>query len=215
MKFEFTHNMSDALELISSAGRELGFSKEEISYLEISNIFSYKKFSKSSLKSFWKKKIKENKRRTELNNFLVLSPILSSKDDFNLIQYHSSRPNYITTKSISYQIVNLDIQKHVQNLENKIILLEHADPGFDWIFTRNPAGLITKYGGVASHMSIRCSEVNLPAAIGCGEIIYDYLKDASKVMLDCKNQQIIVLEHKKPDEYSEQKKILKSLGYIK
>jgi glutamine kinase len=215
LKFEFTHNMSDALELISSAGRELGFSKEEISYLEISNIFSYKKFSKSSLKSFWKKKIKENKRRTELNNFLVLSPILSSKDDFNLIQYHSSRPNYITTKSISYQIVNLDIQKHVQNLENKIILLEHADPGFDWIFTRNPAGLITKYGGVASHMSIRCSEVNLPAAIGCGEIIYDYLKDASKVMLDCKNQQIIVLEHKKPDEYSEQKKILKSLGYIK
>ena len=64
-------------------------------------------------------------------------------------------------------------------------------------------------------MAIRCSEINLPAAIGCGEIIYDYLKDASKIMLDCKNQQIIVLEHKNPDEYSEQKKILKSLGYIK
>ena len=160
-------------------------------------------------------KIIENKKRTELNNLLVLPSVLSSKNDFKLIQYPSSKPNYITTKSISYEIINLDIQKNVQNFENKIILLEHADPGFDWIFTRNPAGLITKYGGVASHMAIRCSEINLPAAIGCGEIIYDYLKDASKIMLDCKNQQIIVLEHKNPDEYSEQKKILKSLGYIK
>jgi len=34
-------------------------------------------------------------------------------------------------------------------------------------------------------------------------------------MLDCKNNQIIVLEHEKYDEFFEQKKILKSLGYIK
>ena len=215
LKFEFTHNLSDALELISDVGRELGFFKNEMSYLEISNIFSYKQFSKNSLKSFWKKKINENKQKKELHDFLVLPSILSSKNDFEFIQYHSAKPNYITVKSISCEIINLDDQKHVQDLENKIILLEHADPGFDWIFTRNPAGLITKYGGVASHMSIRCSEMNLPAAIGCGEILYEHLKDSSKVLLDCQNQQIIVLEHKKPDEYTEQKKILKSLGYIK
>jgi len=94
-------------------------------------------------------------------------------------------------------------------------LLEHADPGYDWLFARNPAGLITKYGGVASHMSIRCSEVGLPAAIGCGEIIFDAIYHASKVLLDCKNQQIIILEHEKHDEFFEQKKVLKSLGYIK
>ena len=53
------------------------------------------------------------------------------------------------------------------------VLLENADPGFDWIFTKNPAGLITKYGGVASHMSIRCAEIGLPAAIGCGESLFN------------------------------------------
>ena len=47
-----------------------------------------------------------------------------------------------------------------------------------------------------------------------GEIIYETLHNASKVLLDCKNHQIIVLEHKKHDEYIEQKKIYKSLGYI-
>ena len=29
--------------------------------------------------------------------------------------------------------------------------------------------LITKYGGANSHMAIRCSELNIPAAIGVGE----------------------------------------------
>ena len=96
-----------------------------------------------------------------------------------------------------------------------IVVIENADPGFDWIFTKNPAGLITKYGGVASHMSIRCAEMGLPAAIGCGESFFNRLLSSSKIQLDCKNQQIFILEQKKVDQYVEEKKVLKSLGYIK
>ncbi len=64
-------------------------------------------------------------------------------------------------------------------------------------------------------MSIRCAEVGLPAAIGCGEILYEQLLSSSKVLLDSKNKQIIILEHKENDEYVEERKVLKSLGYIK
>jgi phosphoenolpyruvate synthase/pyruvate phosphate dikinase len=216
LKFEFTHNLSDALELISESGNDLGFFKEDLSYLEIETIFkNYKKLSKINLKKLLTKKIKTNKKIKKINDLLVLPPIISSIDDFELIEYHEVQPNYITSKIITSELISLNNFKNTQNIENKIILLDHADPGYDWIFTRNPAGLITKYGGVASHMSIRCSEVSLPAAIGCGEMIYEKLKDASKIMLDCKNNQIIVLEHEKHDEFFEQKKILKSLGYIK
>ena len=95
------------------------------------------------------------------------------------------------------------------------MIIENADPGYDWIFTKNPMGLITKYGGIASHMAIRCAEIGLPAAIGCGNIIYDNISFAKKIMLDCKNEQIIVLENEKENAYLEEKKILKSLGYIK
>jgi glutamine kinase len=215
-KFEFTHNLSDALELISEASRDLGFFREEIAFLDINYIFkSYKHFSKLELKKVWKEKIILNKKNAKINDFLVLPPIISSLNDFELIEYHYAKPNYITTGIISTEIIFLQNLKNNPNIENKIILLEHADPGFDWIFTKNPAGLITKYGGVASHMSIRCSEVSLPAAIGCGEIIFEQLQHASKIMLDCKNNQILVLEHEQPDEFSEQKKVLKSLGYIK
>ena len=103
----------------------------------------------------------------------------------------------------------------MKSVEDKILLIESADPGFDWIFTKNPAGLITKYGGVASHMAIRCAEIGLPAAIGCGEIIFDRLLSSSKVQLDCKNQQIFILEQKKEDQYVKEQRVLKSLGYIK
>jgi len=132
-----------------------------------------------------------------------------------MITYYSSKPNYITKKTVTSEIINFDMSKISNNLENKIILLENADPGYDWIFTRNPTGLITKYGGVVSHMSIRCSEIGLPAAIGCGEVIYEQISVASKILLDCKNEQITILENEKIDEFSEQKKVLKSLGYIK
>ena len=63
-------------------------------------------------------------------------------------------------------------------------------------------------------MAIRCAEIGLPAAIGCGEILFERLKESSKIHLDCKNQQIFVLENKKSDDYVEERKILKSLGYI-
>ena len=52
---------------------------------------------------------------------------------------------------------------------DKIVIIEGADPGFDWIFSQKIAGLITKYGGANSHMAIRCAEFSIPAAIGCGE----------------------------------------------
>tara|TARA_Y100000590_G_scaffold310885_1_gene351202 strand:- start:7853 stop:10309 length:2457 start_codon:yes stop_codon:yes gene_type:complete len=215
LKFEFTHNLSDALELIASSGSDLGLFRDDMSYLEIETILSsYKKYSKKELKLFLKKQISKNRFKFQINTKLTMPSIISSKHDFEIIEYHTAKPNYITEEIISEKIINLDISKSTE-LENKIILLEHADPGYDWIFTKNPLGLITKYGGVASHMSIRCSEIGLPASIGCGEIIYEKLLNASKVMLDCKNHQIVILEQKTNDEYSEQKKILKSLGYIK
>jgi len=109
----------------------------------------------------------------------------------------------------------LNLKNKIPDIENKIVIIENADPGYDWIFAKNPVGLITKYGGVASHMAIRCAEIGLPAAIGCGEMLYDKLIQSSKIGLDCVNEQIMILEHEIEDEYIEEKKVLRSLGYIK
>ena len=54
---------------------------------------------------------------------------------------------------------------------DKIVLIENADPGFDFLFSYKIKGLITKYGGANSHMAIRCMELGLPAIIGSGDKI--------------------------------------------
>ena len=64
-------------------------------------------------------------------------------------------------------------------------MIENADPGYDWIFSQQISGLITKYGGANSHMAIRCAEFSIPAAIGCGEQRYESLIEAKQIMLDC------------------------------
>ena len=216
LKFVFSRNLSDAIELIAKAGKELGFSRSDMSHLDINTILLYKKQTKNKLKKLWKNKIQSQKRKFTINNYLVLPPIISSANDFEIYEYHLAKPNFITAKNSIAPLVYLKNSNWVSlDLENKIVLIENADPGYDWLFTKKLAGLITKYGGVASHMSIRCAELGLPAAIGCGEILYGNLINSSKVLLDCKNEQIIILEHEETDETLEARKTLKTLGYIK
>jgi phosphoenolpyruvate synthase/pyruvate phosphate dikinase len=216
LKFEFTKNLSAALELIARSGLYLGFSRDDVSHLDIQTLIKNKNKSKSILKEILRKEIVRNGKKKSLNSSLVLPPLIFSKNDFEIIQYMITKPNYITTKFVSGNTVILDnLQTKIPLFSNKIIIIENADPGYDWIFTKNPLGLITKYGGVASHMAIRCAELGLPAAIGCGEILYEKLLKTKKILLDCKNEQIILLESENPDEFLEEKRILKSLGYIK
>ena len=216
LKFEFTKNLSDALSLIVKDGKNIGFSINELSYLEIEDVFDLKKIDEKNIQSYWSQKISHNKKIKKINEFLIMPPLIFSEKDFQIINYNLSKPNFITMKKVT-----ADLQK-ISNMYNKnsdfskkIIFIENADPGYDWIFTKNPAGLVTKYGGAASHMAIRCAELGLPAAIGIGEIIFQKIDNAKKILLDCENQQIIVLENLKIDQYIEEKKILKSLGYIK
>jgi phosphohistidine swiveling domain-containing protein len=82
---------------------------------------------------------------------------------------------------------NIDV-KNIKNIKNKIILIENADPGFDYIFSHKIAGLITKYGGSNSHMSIRCLELGIPAIIGIGEKNFESLLNSNNVYLDCKQK---------------------------
>ena len=215
LKFEFTKNLSDSLELIAEAGSIIGFTRGGLSNIDISTIIKSKNLSKIKLQKTWNKKIVLQKKKKFYHELLTLPEIIFSVNDFNIITNQISKPNFITNKKIVGHILTFRKNIITSTIKNKILLIENADPGFDWIFTKNPAGLITKYGGVASHMSIRCAEMGLPAAIGCGESFFNRLLSSSKIQLDCKNQQIFILEQKKVDQYVEEKKVLKSLGYIK
>ena len=215
LKFEFTKNLSDALELIAEAGSILGFSRKQLSNLSIKTILKTKNLRNASIRNFWNKSIIIEKQNRSINGFFSLPSLIFTKQDFDIIQYYISKPNYVTSKKVQSEIVRLrPHDERIPILKNKIVLIENADPGYDWIFTKKPLGLITKYGGVASHMSIRCAEIGLPAAIGCGDMIFEKLNNSSEILLDCKNQQIVILEYKIDDQEIEVNKTLRYLGYI-
>jgi len=102
-----------------------------------------------------------------------------------VVPFQTSNPNFITHKKITAEVVFLESYEDSKSLKDKIVLIENADPGYDWIFTLSIAGLITKYGGANSHMAIRCAEFAIPAAIGCGEAIFDELINVRHLALDC------------------------------
>ncbi len=189
-KFEFTRSLSDALELIAEAGKMLGFDREQLCHADLPTIMKFRNPEHGDsdyARKIIKQSIDRHKKEREWYDAVILPPVIISERDFYYVEPYEAIPNFITRKSVKGRIITFDEIKHMKEhvLEGRIVLLENADPGFDWIFTKRPLGIVTKYGGVASHMSIRCAEFGIPAAIGCGDVIYDGLKKAKLVELDC------------------------------
>jgi len=190
-KFEFTKNLSLVLDYCYEYLKDYGFSKEDITFLEIGNIISFSHKSKPIEEvERLKTKIKENKEQYRVVEALRLPPLIYMERNVGYFHQFDNKPNYVTNKIVSGEVIYLDEYTPKKEIENKIVVITNADPGYDWVFGQNIKGLITKYGGVASHMSIRCAEFGLPAAIGCGTTIFDYVKKFKKIELNCANRQI-------------------------
>lgn len=194
-KFEFTKSLNTSLELIGEAGKCLGFSREQMKHVDYPTLMKFRNPEYSDLKYAKKvigESIKRHSRERAWCDRLILPAVITSADDLDYVTSYQARPNFITQKAVKGRLLflNKDNFTAAQSYENKIVIIENADPGYDWIFSKRPLGLVTRYGGVASHMSIRCAEFSLPAAIGCGEIIYKNLLNAKGILLDCKNRKI-------------------------
>jgi phosphohistidine swiveling domain-containing protein len=128
---------------------------------------------------------KLEEERHQISVAIRLPLVLADQEGVYIVPFQVSHPNFITHKKVTAEILILQSEISKLSLKGMIILIEGADPGFDWIFSQEIAGLITKYGGVNSHMAIRCAEFGIPAAIGCGEQRYELLFKSNKVHLDC------------------------------
>lgn len=186
-KFIFTRSLSKVLELIASYAKIIGLTREEISYVPINLII---KNIKNKNNKFQQKKIllkssKQNKDKNKISAMIRLPQLLIDISNVFIVPFQVSHPNFITNKKITGKILIIINKINKYDLANKIIVVEGADPGYDWIFSQKIKGLITKYGGANSHMAIRCAEFGVPAAIGCGEQRYEKIIESNNIHLDC------------------------------
>jgi glutamine kinase len=190
-KFIYTKNISLALEIIAGVGEELGFCREQLSNLDYYTIVGGREFcSKEETISIWGNLIMGRLDEKRIEMQVSLPPLIFSELDFVQVPSYIATPNYVTDSIVSGEVVLPDKMPGDVNINDKIVVIEKADPGYDWIFTKKIKALITKYGGAASHMAIRCAEFNIPAAIGCGEIIFTQVTKSESVLLDCRNKRI-------------------------
>ena len=169
-------------------------SKSELSHIPIDEFLKINNHSISSSFERHMRAISDVKKEENLITASVRLPqILFDEAGIYIVPFQVSQPNFITNKQITEDCINI-YDNDKSSLEGKIILIENADPGYDWIFSQNISGLITKYGGANSHMAIRCAEFDIPAAIGCGEQRYNTLKVAKKIMIDCSSSLIKIID---------------------
>ena len=193
-KFIYSKAVSEILEKIVDFGSDYGLSRSDLQFITIDDIRHIATIeSPSEMRDFLNISIKGRRDIYNLNTKMILPEIVFEENDFYVFDSHSARPNYVTNKSVKSQTKFLDSNQAL-DLKGKIIIIENADPGYDWIFNHEIVGLITKYGGAASHMSIRCSELGVPAAIGTGELLFDKIIQAKELLLDAKNQKIEVFQ---------------------
>ena len=195
-KFIFTKNVDAVLGLTENYGERFGFSSEEMAFLPIHTMMQrYTSIAYVDEKMVLAHAIAHNKTVHEQYQAINLPQLIREPDEIFVFNLDEVQPNFVTMQSTEAKTITIttNTNKKPQNLDGKIVFIESADPGYDWIFSKNIAGLVTKYGGINSHMAVRAAELNLPAIIGCGEILFEKWKSARRIAIDCANHNVHII----------------------
>ncbi len=193
-KFVFSKILSGVLEIVAEFAQINDISRHEISFFSIDEIISFNegRFYEGK-RTELSEEIKRRQELREIEKCVTLPLLLFDAENIVIAPFFTNQPNFITNKIVSGELKFIKEIDEDTDLRDKIVLIESADPGYDWIFSHNIKGLITKFGGVNSHMSIRCAEFQIPSAIGCGSILFDELVSSHTVRLDCASSQLVKL----------------------
>ena len=175
--------------------KKLGIKRNDIMHLDINILLNaFSSLSLQQLTSLIKKDININRKEYLISKKILLPDIITNPNDVYFHHIQKTSGNYIGDKTFIGEIVILDNLKiNSFNLRNKIILIENADPGYDFLFNYQIKGLITMYGGPNSHMAIRCNELDIPAIIGIGKNEYYEIAKSNIMQIDTSLKKYIII----------------------
>ncbi len=192
-KFVFTKHLSKILLLIEEFGNKLDITRDDLAYLDIQKIKNlYATLDHREVKDIFEFDIQKNKDYYEYTKAVKLPSLITQENDIYFYYLKKEEANFITLRSITGHIIDID-NREEKIYKNKIVCIKSADPGYDYLFSKNIGGLITCYGGANSHMAIRCAELNIPAVIGCGENLFEEYKKSNIVEIDASNKQVKII----------------------
>lgn len=190
-KLQFTKCIDQLFVQIKLLGTRLSIPKNDLKFIKIDFLLSnYESLSLENLSKKLKLEIESNKKEYKSLDLIKLPDVISSHKDVYFFKKNNNKGNFITNKIVTSQLTFYKKNKNFK-FDNKIIVIENADPGFDFLFSYKITGLITKYGGPNSHMAIRCAEYQIPAIIGLTDN-YENLKNNMVVTIDCFQNKLLI-----------------------
>jgi len=184
-KFVFTKNLSLALEKLAAFGEQHDLDRETLSHVAIQDVLELTTGQPPANPGDWlEARAEEGRTRHTIAQAVELPPLVTDEYEFDAFERPDREPNFVTSETVRALIAEPDENEDIE-LDGRIVLIPQADPGYDWLFGYDIAGLVTMYGGSNSHMAIRAAEFGLPAAIGVGESLYEQLTSTTILELDC------------------------------
>ncbi len=192
-KLVFTRTLSDILRLIGEMGDKYGVSRDDISYLDIQTVLNlYSSLDHRNLKDILLSDTSINRDLHAHTRAVKLPSLIRMPSDVYGFFLESETPNFITLGRVVAGTANEE-QMTNDSVSGKIVFIRAADPGYDFLFARQIAGLVTQFGGANSHMAIRCAELRIPAIIGAGEKNFGEWSKAHTLEIDCVGRQVRII----------------------
>lgn len=176
--------VSAALEGARARGRAAGVG-EDVRYLRVGEVLAGEA-------GRWPGLIARRREHAEVSALVELPDLVTSPEELDCFARGQGRANFVTSRKVS-GLVHADPAPASPPPPGAVIVLEAADPGFDWVFAHRPGALVTAYGGANSHMAIRCAELGVPAAIGVGAQAHAVVAAARSVAVDAAAGRVDVL----------------------
>ncbi|VXA95596.1 PEP-utilizing enzyme [Pseudomonas sp. 8O] len=191
VKYLYGAFVSQALKALGIWGESHQLGREELSFARVDDFFGNLEELRVEM---IRDEIASNRVRWQSTQGIRTPVIVCKPQDLLSHAIETCNPNFITRSATEAPVAVLRAEEtSKRDIEGCIVLIESADPGFDWIFTHRIAGFITAYGGENSHMSIRAREFAIPAAIGVGDAKFRSLLSSARLILDCAERRIQVL----------------------
>lgn len=183
-KYVYAGFLSEALRSLEEWGRGVGLCTSALSYLTTDDL----REAYAGRVDAAQLQARADRHREQWAEDHVLAPPPVFSTVANFFSYHvaDARPTFVTKEKIRLASAAVTSDSYGSaDLRGRIVLIESADPGYDWIFARGVKGFVTAYGGENSHMAVRAREFGMPAAIGVGDRVFRALCDAQAVFLNC------------------------------
>ncbi len=180
-KLALSRGISSVLTGLIAWGARHGLDREMLGWLDLGSLI--RSADKSSQESILRAQRAALRHAEDAS--LRMPALLCADESLSVVRCAENCPSFIGNAPASGAVHRVTRHCTPQSLPpGAVVAIESADPGFDWIFTRAPAALITAFGGPHSHMALRCGELGIAAALGLGLSRFRRFSQASFARID-------------------------------